>query len=112
MTAFNAGAHRKTRIFGTRGEIYGDGEKIEVFDFLSDREALIDTEAGDATILGGHGGGDYGLMDSFVAAVAADDPGLILTGADESPGNPCDGLCGRKGPQRTHCGGYSIKITR
>ena len=32
-------AHRKTRIFGTRGEIYGDGERIELFDFLTDQTA-------------------------------------------------------------------------
>jgi predicted dehydrogenase len=84
MTAFNAGAHRKTRIFGTRGEIYGDGERIEITDFLSDTRRVIDTNAGDASILGGHGGGDYGLMDRFVAAVAAGDQGMILSGADES----------------------------
>lgn len=87
MTAFNQGAHRKTRIFGTRGEIYGDGQYIEVFDFLTDQKRVIDTEAttdDGPQVLGGHGGGDYGLMDSFVAAVCANDRGLILSGADES----------------------------
>jgi predicted dehydrogenase len=84
MTAFNAGSHRKTRIFGTRGEIYGDGERIEVYDFLSDTQRVIETNTGDSSILGGHGGGDYGLMDRFVAAVAAGDQGIILSGADES----------------------------
>ena len=43
MTAFNRGSHRKTRIFGTRGEIYGDGVIIEHFDFLSDETREIDT---------------------------------------------------------------------
>jgi predicted dehydrogenase len=84
MTAFNAGSHRKTRIFGTRGEIYGDGESIEVYDFLSDTRRVIETNTGDASLLGGHGGGDYGLMDRFVAAIAAGDQGLILSGAEES----------------------------
>ena len=84
MTAFNSGGQRKTRIFGTRGEIYGDGVFIEVSDFLSGEKRFIDTEASDATILGGHGGGDYGLIDAFVAAVAANDPSLILSGADDS----------------------------
>lgn len=90
MTAFNKAAHRKTRIFGTRGELYGDGEKIEIFDFLTDASRVIDTEATSATAnggsaaLGGHGGGDYGLMDRFVAAVCENDPGRILSGADES----------------------------
>jgi predicted dehydrogenase len=84
MTAFNRAAHRKTRIFGTRGELYGNGETIEHFDFLTDQTQVISTETADASILGGHGGGDYGLMDRFVAAVANQDPSLILSGAAES----------------------------
>jgi hypothetical protein len=31
-----------------------------------------------------HGGGDYNLMSSFVAAVAKNDPSLILTGPEDS----------------------------
>lgn len=84
MTAFNQSAHRKTRIFGTRGEIYGDGERIELLDFLTDQTTVYDTNTADGGILGGHGGGDYGLMDSFVSALASGDRGLILSGADES----------------------------
>jgi predicted dehydrogenase len=84
MTAFNKSDHRKTRIFGTRGEIYGDGVNIEIFDFLTDQVRNIDTSATDASILGGHGGGDYGLMDCFVRAVKENDPGQILSGPDES----------------------------
>jgi hypothetical protein len=84
MTAFNASAHRKTRLFGARGEIYGDGERIEIFDFLTDQKRVVDTTASDASILGGHGGGDYGLMDRFVSAVAQDDASFILSGAAES----------------------------
>lgn len=84
MTAFNEAAHRKTRIFGTRGEIYGDGSKITLFDFLTDTTEVIDTDAGDASILGGHGGGDYGLMTSFIAAVAANDQSKILSGPAET----------------------------
>ena len=84
MTAFNQANHRKTRIFGTKGEIYGDGVNIEHFDFLTDETNIINTEATDGTLLGGHGGGDYGLMDRFVAAVSANDRSLILSGPDES----------------------------
>ncbi len=84
MTAFNEAGHRKTRIFGTRGEIYGDGSKITLFDFLTDKTEVIDTEAADASILGGHGGGDYGLMKRFIAAVASNDQSKILSGPAET----------------------------
>ena len=84
MTAFNKAAHRKTRIFGTLGELYGNGETIEHFDFLTDQTRVISTETADASILGGHGGGDYGLMDRFVTAVAKNDSSYILSGVDES----------------------------
>lgn len=84
MTAFNQAAHRKTRIFGTLGELYGDGSRLEHFDFLTDRIEEIDTSAPDGSILGGHGGGDYGLMHSFVEAVATGDQGKVLSGPDES----------------------------
>ena len=84
MTAFNQAANRKTRIFGTRGELYGDGATIQHFDFLTDQTTLYDTHSPDGSILGGHGGGDYGLMDAFVTAVAANDPSGILSGSDES----------------------------
>ena len=84
MTAFNQAANRKTRIFGTRGEVFGDGETIQVFDFLTDQTRTISTVMDDDSEMGGHGGGDYGLMDRFVAAVAAKDPARILSGPDES----------------------------
>ena len=84
MTAFNQAGHRKTRIFGTRGELYGNGETIDHFDFLTDQTRVISTATADASILGGHGGGDYGLMDRFVTAVARNDASYILSGVDES----------------------------
>ena len=34
MTGFNAGGHRRTRLFGTRGELEGD-ETVRVHDFLT-----------------------------------------------------------------------------
>lgn len=84
MTAFNKADHRKTRIFGTRGEIYGDGEKIHHFDFLTNRPQEINTQSADATITGGHGGGDYRIMQRFIDAVANNDPGRIISGPRET----------------------------
>ncbi|MFE4918838.1 Gfo/Idh/MocA family protein [Streptomyces sp. NPDC056661] len=85
MTAFTEQADRQTRIFGTRAELRGDGEHLRVYDFLTRTEELIDlgTE-GTMDAAGGHGGGDAGLMDAFVAAIATEDPGLVKSGPQES----------------------------
>lgn len=84
MTAFSGSGHRKTRIFGTHGEIYGDSQNIEIFDFLTDQKHTIPTGSTDGSILSGHGGGDYHLMRHFVAALAANDKTKILSGPEES----------------------------
>lgn len=83
LTAFARGG-RKTRIFGSRGELYGDGSEIRIFDFLSEKTTTIATHASDGTILGSHGGGDYKLMDRFVTALAENDPTKILSGPDDA----------------------------
>ena len=85
MTAFNPHSGRKTRIFGTLGEIDTDSTIIKVTRFLDNSTREIDTEtANDGGILSAHGGGDFGLMESFVRAVAANDPSQILSGIDET----------------------------
>ncbi len=85
MTGFTHMGNRKTRIFGTRGELTGDGAVIQHLDFLTDQTHTIDTRLADEHhAMGGHGGGDFGLMDHFIAAVAQNDPSLILSGPEES----------------------------
>jgi len=75
--------HRQTTIYGTRGELRGNGERILHYDFLT--EALNEfVTATPAFASDGHGGGDYALMKSFVAAVANRDPGIILSGPLEA----------------------------
>ncbi len=84
MTAFSPMMGRLTRIGGTRGWMDADGTHIRLFDFMTGEWRTIDTEAGDAGILGGHGGGDGRLMAAFVKAVATGDRSLILSGPDET----------------------------
>jgi predicted dehydrogenase len=85
MTAFTRQRDRETHIFGTRGEIYGNGELIEIFDFLTNTTETVTIEVGsDGSIQSGHGGGDFGIMRDFVTALATDDPRSILSGPDES----------------------------
>lgn len=85
MTAFShMGCGRSTRIFGTRGEITGDSAVITVHDFLTNTKREIDTRKLDASVLGGHGGGDGNIMESFVSAIASNDPSKILSGPAET----------------------------
>jgi predicted dehydrogenase len=85
MTAFTKPANRSTRLFGTRGELTGDGQAIRVYDFLTRAERLITpSSAGAMTAAHGHGGGDAGLMDAFTAALATGNRELIRSGPRES----------------------------
>jgi predicted dehydrogenase len=93
MTGFNRKRDRETRIFGTRGELTGNGQVIEVYDFLTDRTERLEAEtaidgsissAGLWASLSSHGGGDLALMTHFVGALVKNDPSLILSGPVES----------------------------
>jgi predicted dehydrogenase len=82
MIATSEMRDRETIIFGTRGELRGNGHKIVHYDFLSEQTTEIPIERLQEDM--GHGGGDYGVMRNFVSAVAQRDPGLIITGPLES----------------------------
>ncbi|KAJ2498217.1 hypothetical protein GGI11_008062 [Coemansia sp. RSA 2049] len=75
---------RKTRIFGTRGELVGDDKNaIEVYNFLSRRSVFHDPDPVPAE-LPGHGGGDLGIIKSFVEAIAFNNPGLLPSNSTSS----------------------------
>lgn len=61
---------RELRIFGTKGSIRGyfryNGEEITVTDF---RHSKTETVYRAGLSMGGHGGGDFGLMDSFTGVM-------------------------------------------
>lgn len=65
MSAFNKGG-RNINIMGTKGEINATMSDpiIHIYDFLSKEEKEIDLDANntDDTIVGGHGGGDDGII--------------------------------------------------
>ena len=85
MVAFTPGQeHRFTRIFGTKGQLLGNGEKIEVFDFVTNSGREVEVAQSDGSILGGHGGGDFGLMHAFIEALLTGDRSHILSGPDET----------------------------
>ena len=85
MTAFTFHGARKTRIFGTLGEIDTDSKIITIRRFLDNSSRTVDVNvANDGGILSGHGGGDFGLMESFISAVADNDFSRNLSGIDET----------------------------
>ncbi len=84
MVGFTEMTNRKTRLFGTRGQIEGDGTLICHLDFLTDQTRVIDTSLADPGSGAGHGGGDYWMIKRFLAAVADNDPALVLSGPDDS----------------------------
>ena len=100
MTAFTEwGIDRQTRIFGTLGELRGDGRRITHYDFLTLKEQVIEIPPATAEMLV-HGDGDYLLMKSFIEAVATRDQSKVLSGPAETLGDTSDGLCRRAGAPR------------
>jgi len=72
---------RKTRIFGTHGQLEADGHTITLHNFRAEgMTSVIHPEAPPPTKMMGHQGADYYLMRNFVAAVGKDQPNLILSG--------------------------------
>jgi predicted dehydrogenase len=65
---------RETRLFGTGGEIWGDGRYIRIFDFVKGERTVDPEVEAEGSIRSGHGGGDMGLMAAFVLAVEREDP--------------------------------------
>ncbi len=85
LTAFTDMRDRETRIFGTRGELTGNGRTISIYDFLTRQTETIAVAPGsDGSILSGHGGGDRALIAAFVDAVGHNDPSRIRSGPLET----------------------------
>lgn len=84
MTAFTAEGGRKTKIFGTQGEIVGDSSTIKVHNFLTGKCEVIDTKASSDDIQGGHGGGDWRIVESVATALKDGSSEQILTGPEVS----------------------------
>ncbi len=84
MTAFTAAGPRRTSIFGTNGEIRGNGSTIEITNFLNDETRVIEAESSDELQLGQHSLGDEALMKAFLNAVATGDSNHLLSGPHET----------------------------
>lgn len=73
MNAFSYGCSREIKFMGSRGEIIGklEDNAIYVIDFLTGKREKVPVEV----IKEGHGGGDMGIMESFVQMVENGDTG-------------------------------------
>jgi predicted dehydrogenase len=77
---------RKTRIFGTKGQLEIDGGTINHFDFLSGKTTIHVPEGKQPknSKMVGHEGADWFLMDGFVTAIEKNDASFILSGPDDT----------------------------
>ncbi len=71
--AFSMEAHshyggRRTRIFGTEGDLFGDEKTLTVTNSVTGKQEVWDAGK-EIKYQSGHGGGDHGLMHDFVRAV-------------------------------------------
>ena len=100
MTAFTKMRDRETRIFGTRGELRGNGEMVEVYDFLTRTTTRHEVPGGgaltgharrrrrrDRRLRGGRGGGRPGARADDAAAHARVAPDRVR-GRDLAPRGP------------------------
>jgi len=83
MEGLTSYAGRRTRIFGTNGDIVGDERFLDVYNFSTAKHIKLDTHES-AQITSGHGGGDYGLVRDFVQAVSRQAPSLLTSTLDAS----------------------------
>ncbi|MFI6294931.1 Gfo/Idh/MocA family protein [Nonomuraea sp. NPDC050790] len=79
MTAFTPLENRHTKIFGTTGQLTGDGRHIHIYDFTTERTTTIDTSLDGSSTTEGHAGGDENLTRSFITALHQGQPDLILS---------------------------------
>ncbi|MGX1159298.1 oxidoreductase family protein [Arthrobacter sp. SLBN-100] len=84
-TAFTAAGPRRTRIFGSHGEITVEAGAISVFDFLTGATTVHPVPAAVQQVRGEkHDGGDRGLVQAWVTALAAGDWSGVVSGLEES----------------------------
>ncbi|MFE7712073.1 Gfo/Idh/MocA family protein [Streptomyces sp. NPDC057486] len=84
LSAFTEGTNRKTRLFGTAGQITGDGRMISVYDFCTLQTTVYDTDELGFDAASGHGGGDLRLIEAFISALRTASPEQLSTSIAQS----------------------------
>lgn len=86
MEAFTSYHGRRTRIFGSMGDMVGDMNELLITDFRTGKETKLVPKAEDVEGYknSGHGGGDWLLARDFVQAVAHQDSKMLTSTIDDS----------------------------
>jgi predicted dehydrogenase len=80
MTAFTQGGGRRVRVHGTEGTVDFDEEQVVLRTFADNNVETIALGAES----GGHGGGDWRVVSSWLRAIRTGDRNLVLTDAQAS----------------------------
>jgi predicted dehydrogenase len=83
MEAFTSYGGRRIRIMGSMGDIVGDENDLIATNFKTD-EVIRSNVKEYASLVSGHGGGDYGLVRDFLRAVSEREPKQLLTTVQEA----------------------------
>lgn len=86
MEAFTNYGGRRTRVFGSMGDMVGDMKELVVTDFKTGKSVTFRPQAEDVEGYknSGHGGGDWLLARDFAQAVAHQDPKMLTSTIDDS----------------------------
>ncbi|MGE5356015.1 MAG: Gfo/Idh/MocA family protein [Deltaproteobacteria bacterium] len=87
MEAFTSYGGRRTRVMGTLGDIVGDMNTMDIYNYRSKKSTRWDSSnINDVENYkhSGHGGGDWRLVHDFVQAVAGKDKSLLVSTIEES----------------------------
>jgi predicted dehydrogenase len=69
MAACTADGGRETEVFGSHGQLKGNGAEIFVTDFRSGKTETVHFKDSEDGVASGHYGGDFAIMHDFIAAV-------------------------------------------
>lgn len=102
MNCFNQGG-RYIRLFGTKGEMYANmsDEEITVYTFEDKKQHKIPVRKTEESILGGHGGGDLGIVSELYEYLSGTYSGYCAADIATSVKNHMIGFAGE---QSRHAG--------